>query len=214
MEQEVAIPPLGLPGTLALPENFGAAVLFAHGCGSSRLSPRNRHIAAGLQQAGFATLLIDLLTEDEMRDPANVFDVHRQSERLLQAARFLREESPVGTQPIGLYGASSGAATALMAAARAAEHDGIAAVVCRGGRPDLAEEWLSAVAVPTLLIVGGRDGPALALNTRAFEQLHAVKALEVVPGAGRLFEEPGMLDTVTESSRVWFTTHLMQAAGK
>jgi dienelactone hydrolase len=213
METEVHISPLDLPGTLTLPESFGAAVLFAHGYGSSRLSPRNRHVAAGLQRAGLATLLVDLLTEEETLDPANVFDMHRQSERLLQAVRFLRSTSPVETKPIGLYGASSGAATALMAAARAADHDGIGAVVCRGGRPDLAGEWLESVAVPTLLIAGGRDGPTLALNSRAFEQLHCVKALEVVPGAGRLFEEPGRLDMVTDSARSWFTTHLSAANG-
>ncbi|WP_207458459.1 dienelactone hydrolase family protein [Azospirillum sp. SYSU D00513] len=210
METEVHIPPLGLPGTLTLPEGFRAAVLFAHGCGSSRLSPRNRHVAAGLRRAGFATLLIDLLTEEEMQDPANVFDVHRQSDRLLQAIRYLRAETPVERMPVGLYGASSGAATALMAAARAAEHDGVEAVVCRGGRPDLAEEWLEGVAAPTLLIAGGRDGPAIAINTRAFEQLHCAKALEVIPGAGRLFEEPGKLDTVTDSARSWFATHLLK----
>lgn len=209
MEPNVRIPPLGLPGTLAVPDGARAAVVFAHGLGSGRLSPRNQHVAAGLRAAGFATLLFDLLTEEEKPDRANVFDVHRLAERLLQATRHLRTGTPLDHCPIGFFGGASGAATALIAAGRAAEHDGIGAIVCRGGRPDLAEEWLEGVAAPTLLIVGSKDTPTLDLNTDAFERLHCAKALEVVPGAGRLFDEPGMLDTVTESARSWFVTHLL-----
>lgn len=213
-EPNVRIPPFGLPGVLEIPDGFSSAVVFAHGTGASsgRASPRNLHVAAKLREAGFATLLMDLLTEEEKTDPANDFDVHRLAERLLQATRFLRGETPIEQKPVGFFGGASGAATALIAAGRAAEHDGIGAVVCRGGRPDLAEEWLNGVAAPTLLIVGSKDAPALDLNTDAFARLHCVKALEVVPGAGRLFEEPGKLDMVADSARSWFGTHLVKAA--
>jgi Dienelactone hydrolase and related enzymes len=212
MEPNIRIPPHDLPGLLEKPTDFTAAVVFAHGTGSGGSSPRNQHVAAKLREAGLATLLMDLLTEEEKADPANNFDVHRHSERLLQATRFLRDDAEVAQKPIGLFGAGSGAAVALIAAGRAAEHDGIDAIVCRGGRPDLAEEWLNGVVAPTLLIVGSKDAPTLDLNTDAFSRLHCVKALEVVPGAGRLFEEPGKLDMVADSARSWFTTHLIKAA--
>lgn len=212
MEPNVRIPPLGLPGLLSIPDSFAAAVVFAHGTGSGRMSPRNLHVAATLREAGFATLLMDLLTEEEKPDPANTFDVHRLAERLLQATRFLRTDTPVAQKPIGYFGGGAGAATALIAAGRAADHDGIGAVVCRGGRPDLADVWLNGVAAPTLLIVGSKDAPALDINTDGFARLHCVKALEVVPGAGRLFEEPGKLDMVADSARSWFNTHLLKAA--
>ncbi|UKJ72866.1 dienelactone hydrolase family protein [Azospirillum brasilense] len=212
METTLYIPPLGLAGRFDAPADFAAAVIFAHGTSSGRMSPRNVRVAARLREAGFATLLIDLLTEGEKADPANQFDVHRQSERLLLAVRHLRATTAVERKPIGFFGAGSGAASALIAAGRAAEHDGVGAVVCRGGRPDLAEEWLNAVAAPTLLVVGGKDAPALDLNNDAFTRLHCTKALEVVPGAGRLFEETGKLDQVADSARSWFTTHLLKAA--
>lgn len=212
METTLYIPPLGLAGQFGVPDGFAAAVIFAHGTSSGRMSPRNVRVAARLREAGFATLLMDLLTEAERADPANQFDVHRQSERLLLAVRHLRATTAVERKPIGFFGAGSGAASALIAAGRAAEHDGVGAVVCRGGRPDLAEEWLNAVAAPTLLVVGGKDAPALDLNNDAFGRLHCTKALEVVPGAGRLFEETGKLDQVADSARSWFTTHLLKAA--
>lgn len=212
MEPNVRIPPHDLPGQLEKPADFTAAVVFAHGTGSGGASPRNRHVAAKLREAGFATLLMDLLTEEEKADPANNFDVHCHSERLLQATRFLRDDPEVAQKPMGLFGAGSGAAVALIAAGRAAEHDGIGAIVCRGGRPDLAEEWLNGVVAPTLLIVGSKDAPTLDLNSDAFSRLHCVKALEVVPGAGRLFDEAGKLDMVADSARSWFTTHLIKAA--
>ena len=212
METTLYIPPLGLAGRFDAPADFAAAVIFAHGTSSGRMSPRNVRVAARLREAGFATLLMDLLTEGEKADPANQFDVHRQSERLLLAVRPLRATTAVERKPIGFFGAGSGAASALIAAGRAAEHDGVGAVVCRGGRPDLAEEWLNAVAAPTLLVVGGKDAPALDLNNDAFTRLHCTKALEVVPGAGRLFEETGKLDQVADSARSWFTTHLLKAA--
>lgn len=212
-EPNIRIPPLELPGSLDVPDHFSAAVLFAHGIGvnSGRCSPRNLHVAAKLREAGYATLLMDLLTEEEKADPANDFDVHRLAERLIQATRFLRAETAVAQKAVGFFGGATGAATALIAAGRAAEHDGIGAVVCRGGRPDLAEAWLDGVAAPTLLIVGSKDAPALDLNSDAFARLHCVKALEVVPGAGRLFEEPGALDMVAESARGWFDSHLLKA---
>ncbi|WP_114859956.1 dienelactone hydrolase family protein [Azospirillum brasilense] len=212
METTLYIPPLGLAGQFGAPAGFAAAVIFAHGTSSGRMSPRNARVAARLREAGFATLLMDLMTEGEKADPANQFDVHRQSERLLLAVRHLRAATTVERKPIGFFGAGSGAASALIAAGRAAEHDGIGAVVCRGGRPDLAEEWLNAVAAPTLLVVGSKDAPALDLNNDAFTRLHCTKALEVVPGAGRLFEETGKLDQVADSARSWFTTHLLKAA--
>ncbi|QCO01267.1 dienelactone hydrolase family protein [Azospirillum argentinense] len=148
METTLYIPPLGLAGQFDAPADFAAAVIFAHGTSSGRMSPRNLRVAARLREAGFATLLMDLLTEKERSDPANQFDVHRQSERLLLAVRHLRATTAVERKPIGFFGAGSGAASALIAAGRAAEHDGVGAVVCRGGRPDLAEEWLNAVAAP------------------------------------------------------------------
>ncbi|GAA4255978.1 alpha/beta hydrolase [Azospirillum formosense] len=212
METTLYIPPLGLAGQFSAPAGFAAAVIFAHGTSSGRTSPRNVRVAARLRDAGFATLLVDLQTEGEKADPANQFDVHRQSERLLLAVRHLRATTAVERKPIGFFGAGSGAASALIAAGRAAEHDGIGAVVCRGGRPDLAEEWLNAVAAPTLLVVGGKDAPALDLNNDALARLHCIKALEIVPGAGRLFEETGKLDQVADSARSWFTTHLLKAA--
>ncbi|HYG90218.1 MAG TPA: dienelactone hydrolase family protein [Azospirillum sp.] len=206
MEQEVRIAPVGLAGTLVLPEDFHAVVVFAHG--SNRSSPRDRTVAAALQKAGFGTLLFDMLTEAEMQDRANAFDVHLQAERLVQATQFLYEHPAVDDRPIGYFGAASGSAAALIAAARAAQHHHVRAVVSRGGRPDLAEVWLDGVAAPTLLIVGGEDHAVIELNQQALKRLHCIKALEIVPGAGHLFEEPGALEAVTASTTAWFTTHL------
>jgi dienelactone hydrolase len=208
MEQDVRIAPVGLKGTLALPEGFRAVVLFVHGSHSGHASPRNRHIAAALRKAGFGTLLFDLLTADEALDRANVFDTHLLTERVLLATQFLCDHPAVDGRPIGYFGGASGAAAALVAAARAAEHHHVRAVVSRGGRPDLAEVWLQGVAAPTLLIVGGEDHPVIALNQQALKALHCVKALEIIPGAGHLFEEPGALDTVAVSAAAWFSTHL------
>lgn len=208
MEQEVRVAPAGLPGTLALPQEFQAVVLFAHGSGSGRGSPRNRHVAAALREAGFGTLLFDMLTPEEAADRTNLFDTHLLAERVLMATRWLADHPAVGDRPIGYFGAASGSAAVLVAAARAAEHQRVQAVVSRGGRPDLAEVWLDGVAAPTLLIVGSDDHPALALNQQAMNALHCVKALDIVPGAGHLFEEPGALDAVAESAATWFTTHL------
>ncbi|HYH37964.1 MAG TPA: dienelactone hydrolase family protein [Azospirillum sp.] len=208
MEQDVRIATLGLAGTLALPPGFRAVVLFAHGNRSGRDSPRNRHVAAALRAAGFGTLLFDMLTAEEAQDRTNAVDAHLLAERMLLATQFLCDHPAVDGRPIGYFGAATGAAAALIAAARAAEHHHVHAVVSRGGRPDIAEVWLDGVAAPTLLIVGGEDHAVLELNRQALNALHCIKALDIVPGAGHLFEEPGALDAVAESAAAWFDTHL------
>lgn len=177
-------------------------MIFAHGSGSSRLSPRNRAVAAALCQKGFATLLFDLLTEQEARDRANVFDISLLGRRVTGALRWVRETADIEDLPIGLFGASTGAAAALVAAA--ATPSEVTAVVSRGGRPDLAQGWLARVKCPTLLIVGGTDTQVLALNRAAFSKLGAEKSLGVVPGATHLFEEVGTLDQVVELAAAWF----------
>lgn len=206
---EVRIPPLGLEGTLALPAGARAVVAFAHGSGSSRRSPRNRRVAAALGSRGLGTLLFDLLTEEEAVD--HVFDIPLLAERLLDATRWLAEQSETRALRIGYFGASTGAAAALVAAARA-ERD-IGAVVSRGGRPDLAGFGLARVRAPTLLIVGGRDAAVLDLNRAALAALRCEKELAIVPGATHLFEEPGALDEVIELAGSWFTAHLAKEAG-
>ncbi|MGZ9931021.1 phosphoribosyltransferase family protein [Streptomyces sp. NC-S4] len=204
-EVEVDAGGLVLAGDLALPEGAGAAVVFAHGSGSSRHSPRNRSVAADLNRAGLATLLLDLLTPGEEADRANVFDIETLAGRLADATAWLRRREPL---PTGWFGASTGAAAALWAAAEPGA--GIGAVVSRGGRPDLAgAPRLAAVRAPTLLIVGGRDSTVLDLNRRAQRELRCENRLEVVPGATHLFEEPGALDEVAGLARDWFTRHLV-----
>ena len=190
----MTIPEAGieLSGTLGLPDDPAGLVIFAHGSGSSRLSPRNRAVAAHLNAAGFATLLFDLLTEREAGDRANVFDIDLLASRLLAARRWVAQAPEIHDLPVGLFGASTGAAAALRAAAAAPE--GIAAVVSRGGRPDLAGAALRQVKAPTLLIVGGEDREVLELNRRAASLLAGPHELAVVPGAGHLFEEPGALE--------------------
>jgi len=192
--REVRIAPTGLEGLLGIPPGAGALVVFAHGSGSSRLSPRNNQVAAALRQAGLATLLFDLLAE-----------------RLLGATGWLRERPDTPDLTIGYFGASTGAAAALVAAARAPASVG--AVVSRGGRPDMAGAALAGVRCPTLLIVGGDDHAVLDLNRTALDRLTCEKRLEIVPGAGHLFEEPGALDRVIELARAWFVRHLRERAG-
>ncbi|MFD9423674.1 MULTISPECIES: phosphoribosyltransferase family protein [unclassified Streptomyces] len=199
---------LEVVGDLVLPEGAEAVVLFAHGSGSSRHSPRNRSVAAALNEAGLGTLLFDLLTPAEEADRGHVFDIGTLAGRLAAATRLLRDRVPL---PIGYFGASTGAAAALRAAATA-DAD-IGAVVSRGGRPDLAGPRLGDVRAPTLLIVGGHDTTVLALNRRAAAELTCENRLEIVPGATHLFEEPGALDTVAELARDWFTTHLSARPG-
>ncbi|MEU6702170.1 phosphoribosyltransferase family protein [Streptomyces wuyuanensis] len=192
-----------LAGELALPDGAAAVVMFAHGSGSSRHSPRNRAVATALNAAGLGTLLFDLLTEPEAADRRNVFDIEVLADRLSGATRWLRTRTPV---PIGYFGASTGAAAALWAASSAGPEVG--AVVSRGGRPDLAGSRLPGVRAPTLLIVGGRDTTVLDLNRQAESALRCECRLAVVPGATHLFEEPGALDEVSDLARDWFTLHM------
>lgn len=204
-EREITIPVghVSLRGTLRIPEGARGVVLFAHGSGSSRLSPRNRQVADVLVHRGLATLLFDLLTPAESERRSNVFDVGLLAERLRRASDWIAREFP--GLPIGYFGASTGAAAAL----RAARGDSrIHAIVSRGGRPDLAGEALRAITTPTLLIVGGDDVPVLALNEQALHQLAGVKRLEVIPGATHLFEEPGALEQVADLAASWLDVHL------
>ncbi|MCX4694681.1 alpha/beta fold hydrolase [Streptomyces sp. NBC_01408] len=199
---------LTLAGDLVLPPGAPAVVVFAHGSGSSRHSPRNRSVARALNHAGLGTLLFDLLTPAEEADRANVFDIETLARRLTDATRWLRQRA---SGPIGYFGASTGAAAALRAAA-AADAD-IAAVVSRGGRPDLAGPLLADVRAPTLLVVGGRDSTVLGLNRQALAELRCEKELAIVPGATHLFEEPGALAEVAGLARAWFTSHLTPPTG-
>ena len=207
----VRIAPIGLEGLLSLPEPADGIVLFAHGSGSSRFSPRNTYVAEALQAAGLATMLFDLLTEPEAADRARVFDIPLLAERLLMATEWTVLDPETATLPIGYFGASTGAASALVAAAHS--NRDIAAVVSRGGRPDLAGADLSRVKAPTLLIVGGADYAVLDLNRAALAQLTCEKTLAVVPGATHLFEEPGTLDEVIGLARDWFAHHLPVGEG-
>jgi putative phosphoribosyl transferase len=208
--REVTITPVGLTGTFHIPADAHAVVVFAHGSGSSRFSPRNRAVADALNGQGFATLLFDLLTEDEEADRGNVFDIPLLADRLVDATRFLDRDPWAGIMPLGLFGASTGAAAALVAAAMTGER--IGAVVARGGRPDLAGAALKQVRTPTLLIVGGADHGVIELNEQALAQLQGPKALEIIPGATHLFPEPGALEAVIDHAARWFTRFL--AAGR
>jgi putative phosphoribosyl transferase len=195
-----------LPGTLSIPTAATGAVIFAHGSGSSRLSPRNVEVSRVLNEAGLATLLFDLLTSVEAMDRANVFDIALLASRLLAADARLPECEATAGLPIGYFGASTGAAAALWAAGTADTR--AAAVVSRGGRPDLAGPRLAAVTAPTLLIVGGRDLSVLELNRQAQRAMRGTVKLTIVPGATHLFEEPGALARVAELARDWFLAHL------
>ncbi|MEQ6901870.1 phosphoribosyltransferase family protein [Nocardioides sp. YIM 152588] len=205
---DVEIPADGvvLQGHLHLPARPTGVVVFAHGSGSSRHSPRNRYVASVLYDAGLGTLLLDLLTPDEERDRANVFDIELLAGRLAAAVRWVRERPDAAGAPVGLFGASTGAGAALWAAAD--PRLGVAAVVSRGGRPDLAGPRLSSVTAPTLLIVGGADTAVLRLNDAAAAELGGVGRVWVVPGATHLFEEPGTLAEAALLARDWFLRHL------
>lgn len=194
-----------LPGTLCLPAPPTGLVLFAHGSGSSRHSPRNTFVASVLHESWLGTLLFDLLTEQEATDRVNVFDIGLLAERLLAAIRCVGELDYTRHLPIGLFGASTGAAAALVAAAREPK---VSAVVSRGGRPDLAGRKLRAVQVPTLLIVGELDTEVLALNEQASALLDCEQRLAIVPGATHLFEEPGTLNQAARLAAEWFAKHL------
>lgn len=197
---------LALEGILGLPPDPSGVIVFAHGSGSGRLSPRNNFVARYLQQNGLATLLLDLLTQDEAEDRRKVFDIDLLADRLLLAKAWLEEEPGTKKLGIGYFGASTGAGAALQAAAR--EPANVQAVVSRGGRPDLAEVYLPSVTAPTLLIVGGWDEPVIDMNQSAYELLTCEKQLIIVPGATHLFEEPGTLEQVAEHARKWFRLYL------
>lgn len=207
---DVRIAPEGLEGLLGIPDRAGGVVIFAHGSGSGRLSPRNNRVAAGLRQAGFATLLLDLLRTDEESDRANVFDIGLLASRLVSATRWAHAQPQLAHLPVGYFGASTGAAAALVAAAQLPEV--VAAVVSRGGRPDLAGEALEAVCCPTLLIVGGADFGVIELNEDARDHLACVKRMVLVPGATHLFEEAGAMDAVLDQAISWFSRHLTAQA--
>ncbi len=199
-----------LEGELVLPDSAAGVVLFAHGSGSSRHSPRNRFVAQSLQEGRLATLLMDLLTAAEERIDSRTgelrFNIDLLASRLVAAVDWVRNQSAARALDIGLFGASTGAAAALVAAAeRPAE---VRAVVSRGGRPDLAGAALSRVRAATLLVVGGNDLPVLELNREALQKLRAEKSLEIVPDATHLFEEPGALAAVSRLARDWFQSHL------
>lgn len=205
-EVEPAAGDVQLAGYLTVPRDAAGFVVFAHGSGSSRHSPRNRFVARVLTEAGLGTLLVDLLTPAEELDRANVFDIGLLARRLTQVTGWLRTQPRAGRAALGYFGASTGAAAALWAAAEPGA--GIAAVVSRGGRPDLARSRLAAVTAPTLLIVGSRDDMVLDLNRQARAQLHCENHLAVVPGATHLFEEPGTLDAAAALARDWFLSHM------
>ena len=210
--REVRIPAGGatLEGSLGIPDDAGGVVLFAHGSGSGRHSPRNRHVAEALREAGLATLLIDLLTPEEEEEDLSTlrlrFDIGLLAERLVGSTDWLIENPGTRDLPVGYFGASTGAGAALVAAVERPE--AVGAVVSRGGRPDLAGDALPRVAAPTLLIVGGEDEPVIGMNREAMAQMRAEKELEVVPGATHLFEEPGALEKVAQLAAGWFGRHL------
>lgn len=208
---EVRIGHLRLQGILGLPLRPAGVVLFAHGSGSGRLSPRNTLVARTLQQGGFATLLLDLLEEEEeAEDRRKVFDIDLLADRLLGAREWLGKEPRTRGLHVGYFGASTGAGAALQAAARKPE--AVAAVVSRGGRPDLAAPFLPRVTAPTLLIVGELDTPVIEMNEEAYQQLPCAKELVIVPGASHLFEEPGTLEQVAGLALDWFQRHMPNSA--
>lgn len=193
-----------LEGILALPADAVGVVVFAHGSGSSRLSPRNALVASVLNRAGFGTLLFDLLTAEEDVTYENRFEIGLLSRRLVTVTRWLRE-TETGPLPLGLFGASTGAAAALVAAAELGD---VGAVVSRGGRPDLADEALEGVTAPVLLIVGGADTEVIELNRVALDRLAGTAELSIVPGATHLFDEPGALEEVSRLAAAWFERYL------
>jgi putative phosphoribosyl transferase len=212
MQEEVTVTagPVEVQGILTLPDRASAVVLFAHGTGSGRLSPRNRRVADALHESGLATLLFDLLTEEEERADSETghlrFDIGLLADRLSAATGWLEETAPTEGLRIGYFGASTGAAAALVTAAGRPGTTG--AVVSRGGRPDLAGDALDRAQAPTMLIVGSLDPIVLDLNREALNRLPGEKELRVVEGASHLFEEPGTLDRVAELARSWFVRHL------
>ena len=208
MERQVEIPAgrRRLSGILSVPSGAEGVVAFAHGSGSGRFSPRNQFVARVLQEAGLATLLLDLLEEEEADDREKVFDIELLAERLQSAADWLSQEPETSALRLGYFGASTGAGAALVAVAR--DPAAVGAVVSRGGRPDLAHAYLSKVQAPTLLIVGGNDDVVIELNEQALRPLRCPKQLVIVPGATHLFEEPGTLEEVARLAKEWFVQYL------
>ena len=204
--QEILVGPHKLGGLLTAPRSAVGIVLFAHGSGSGRFSPRNQFVASVLQRSSVATLLFDLLSDAEAEDRRRVFDIELLAERLQGAADWVRQQQTTCRLPVGFFGASTGAAAALVAAAQQGEE--VRAVVSRGGRPDLAGECLPRVQAPTLLIVGGDDDVVVDLNRRALAQLRCRKELVIIPGATHLFEEPGALEEVARLAADWFRKFL------
>lgn len=213
-DDEVLVPVHGgvqLGGHVTVPAGAIGIVVFAHGSGSSRFSPRNRAVAEALHEARLGTLLFDLLTDGEAADRANVFDIELLARRLGVATDWLLAE-PESRLPVGYFGASTGAGAALLAAAEPSHVDTVRAVVSRGGRPDMAAPRLSAVRAPTLLIVGGYDDVVIELNREAERLLRCERRLEIVPGATHLFEEPGTLEAAAALARDWFVRHFAARA--
>ena len=210
--EQVRVGACGLEGLLVVPPRPKGLVIFSHGSGSSRHSPRNMLVAERLNARGFATLLFDLLTEEEAVDRRNVFNIELLGTRVEDAVNWASDDARTKALPIGLFGASTGAASALVAAARNPE--AVRAVVSRGGRPDLALGLLGRVRAATLLIVGGRDAPVTEWNAEALEALKCAKQLEIVPGATHLFEEPGTMEKVIELAEAWFERHLSATAAR
>ena len=203
---------VSLSGDLVVPDDARAIVVFAHGSGSSRLSPRNVAVADRLNGAGLATLLLDLLTPREAADRARAFDIELLATRLVAASGWVRSQPELAERPLAFFGASTGAAAALVAAA--ALGDDVAAVVSRGGRPDLAGDALKQVRAPTLLIVGGEDPQVLELNRAAARKVRAETRIVVIPGAGHLFEEHGALERVAGLAAEWIAEHLVPAPSR
>jgi len=195
-----------LEGSLSVPEHATALIIFSHGTGSSRFNPRNRFVADQLNREGMATLTIDLLSEKEDGDRRNRLDIELLTERLTWVTTKIMSIPGLERLPVGYFGSSTGAAPAIKAAVK--QNKIVAAVVCRGGRPDLAFDNVSDVRVPVLLVVGSLDGEILAVNRQAYSELHTKKSLEIIEGASHLFEEPGTLATVADMSAEWFTKHL------
>lgn len=215
LEEQIVIPLAGgavVHGDLSIPDVAVGVVVFAHGSGSGRHSPRNRAVAGGLRERGLATLLMDLLTMEEeqvdLRTREHRFDIPLLAERLVQATAVLAERDDTRRLPIGLFGASTGAAAALVAASRQPER--VRAVVSRGGRPDMAGDALPLVQAPTLLVVGGRDEAVIDLNQSAYEQLDVERRLAIVAGATHLFEEEGAIEEVVHLAGDWFVHHLAE----
>jgi len=202
---EIEVEGVKLPGRLGVPERCKMLVMFAHGSGSSRLSPRNNYVADILRKSRLGTLLFDLLTEEEDADYERRFDIPLISKRFEQASKWVMKNKELKDLRLGYFGASTGSAAAMVAASKFGKR--ISAIVSRGGRPDLVLEVLDRVVSPTMLIVGGYDLDVLALNRRAYERLGCEKRLEVIEGATHLFEEPGALDKVAELATEWFLSH-------